>query len=513
MGKERTGVGRADPLVRVKGVSRAFPGVQALSQVDLDLLPGEVHVLLGENGAGKSTLVKILSGVYAPDAGEIELQGEVVRLASPHTARMLGIATIYQEPTLAPTLTVAENLYLGREPRLAGVRGLVDRARLVRDAQAFLDELGFPLRASEQVRTLSVAEWQLVEIARALVANVRVLIMDEPTAALTEHEVERLFDIIRELRRRDVAILYISHRLSEVAAIGDQVTVFRDGQNVTTLPATTPVDALIRYMVGRDLQDIFPPLAAVRDDCLLRARRLGRRGDFHEVDLDIFAGEIVGVAGLIGCGRSELVRALAGVDRFDSGTLEVGGRRLSAGSPEQALGRGVTFLPADRKRDGLLIARSVRENVVLSALPRLSRWGVLRQAAESEDTDRFVRELRIQTTSINRPVQVLSGGNQQKTLLARSLCRGARVFVFDEPTRGIDVGTKVEIYHLLNALAREGAGVLVSSSDLSELLGLCHRVVVMAHGSVTAVLGQEELSEERVTAAAFVEPGEQRPAA
>jgi len=487
------------PALRVRGVSKAFPGVRALRDVGLEVAAGEVHALVGENGAGKSTLMKILFGVHQPDAGTIELGGRTVTIPSPQAAQRLGISMVHQELSLVPALDVARNVFLGREP--ARGPGLVDWPRLYRDARALLDRLGIRLDPRIPVRRLSTAQKQMVEIARALAWRPSLVILDEPTSSLTPAEIDELFRILRGLRDDGVAILYISHRLEELGQIADRVTVLRDGGYVATLDARrTTIPELIRLMVGRSLEQQFPKEVVPLGDEALRVIGLTRRGVLRDVSFAIRASEIVGMAGLVGAGRSETARALFGADPHDAGEVYVRGRRVTVRSPSDAIRAGIGLLPEDRKTQGLVLPLSVATNISLATLPAVSPGGVVRHRLRAALARRFVRDLRIRTPNIAFRTRNLSGGNQQKVVLAKWLASDPRVLIFDEPTRGIDVGAKVEVYHLMTDLARRGVGILLISSELPEVLGMSDRVLVMHEGRIVADLPRTEATQERVIA-------------
>ena len=489
------------PLVEGRGLTRRYPGVTALDAVDLEVRAGEVHVLLGENGAGKSTLVKLLSGIEPADAGEIRFEGRPILPRSPREAQDLGIATIHQEFSLVPHLTVAENVTLGHEPHRFG---LVDRRRALRITEAALGRIGARVAPGTRVAALGVAEQQLVEIAKALAGEVRVLIMDEPTSALTDRETQELFRVVRRLTAQGVGVVYISHRLEEIAAIGDRVTVLRDGRRVATLGVSEVGTAeLVRLMADRDVGGLFPTRRSTPGAELLRAEALGQRGRLHAVDLNVRAGEIVGIAGLLGAGRSRLARSLAGVEPIDSGRLLVAGRPVRFRSPSDAIRHGVVLLPEDRKRHGLVLRQTVAANLALPNLPRLGRGGFVRAAAERALATRWIAALRVKTTGPSQVARELSGGNQQKVVLGKWLAHGARVLIVDEPTRGIDVHARFEIYTLLAGLAEEGLGILMVSSELPEVLGLSDRIVVMARGRVAAEFPRDEATPDRVLRSAL----------
>jgi ribose transport system ATP-binding protein len=494
------------PLLQMRAVRKGFPGVLALNDVDFDLERGEVHVLLGENGAGKSTLMKILSGAYSKDSGAIRIEGSEVDIRSPRHARALGIGTIYQELALVPHLSAAENILLGSEPvRLCGV---IDRKELLRRAQDLLDALGVPLDARRPAAQLSIAEQQIVEVAKALSVDARILIMDEPTSALSESEIERLFATIKTLKDRGVGIIYISHRLSEIARIGDRVTVLRDGRYVVTLPvAGTSTPELVRLMANRDLGEHFPRQEVPPGDVLLEVIDLARGRRLRGISLTLRAGEIVGIAGLVGAGRTELARALFGVDPIDSGEVRIRGRTAHIRSPADAKRYGMGFLTEDRKKEGLVLPLSIASNVSLPSIDRLARYSVVNRTAERDETIRFVKTLRVKALGPGQLAAHLSGGNQQKIVLAKWLACAADILIFDEPTRGIDVGAKVEIYNLMNELTARGAGILMISSELPEVLGMSDRILVMRDGTIAAELTRGDADQESVLAAALGQQG------
>jgi ribose transport system ATP-binding protein len=483
------------------GIRKEFPGVIALDGVDLDLRPGEVHVLLGENGAGKSTLMKILSGALAKDDGRVWIDGVETEIAGPRHARQLGIGIIYQELTLIPELTAPENIYLGREPRRLGV---VNRARMAADAKRILEELGTQVPLAVPVRTLSLAQRQLIEIAKAISLEPRILIMDEPTSALTVTETRNLFSTIRRLTSRGVAIIYISHRLDEIFEIGDRVTVLRDGHNVSThVVKNADRRQLVRLMADRELDESISREASMPGEELLRVDGLGRSGVLSDVSFSVHAGEIVGIAGLLGAGRTELARAIFGADATDTGNIYVRGKKQHLRSPRDAVRLGIGFVTEDRKLQGLVLGRSVRDNIVLPVLRRLSSLGVVRSRDERALAESKVGELRIRTPSMERLTLNLSGGNQQKVVLAKWLACNVDVLFLDEPTRGIDVGAKQELYALINKLAGGGMGIVMISSELPEIVGLSDRVLVMRGGRIAAEFDRANLTQESLLASAM----------
>lgn len=482
-------------LLEMRGITKQFPGVVALQGVDFDLRRGEVHVLLGENGAGKSTLIKILSGAYQPDAGEILLDGRPVRIPSAVAAQRLGIATIYQEFNLVPALTVAENIFLGRQPRRLGV---VAHRAMVREAGALLERMRVRVDPQALVADLGVAQQQMVEIAKAMSLDARILVMDEPTAVLSEQEAARLFAMIRDLQTRDVGIIYISHHLEEVSQVGDRVTVLRDGHLVGQVPATAPRDELVRLMVGRSIEAQYPRRAPPPGEVLLRVEGLTRHGVFEDISFDVRAGEVVGIAGLVGASRTEVVRAIFGADPVDRGAVWVAGSRLPPGTIREARRRGLGLVPEDRKGQGLVPLLSVQENLGLVALPRYTHLGVVGRRRLRQSAAEIVRSLRIRTPSLEQEVRFLSGGNQQKVVIGKWLLGRAPVLIMDEPTRGIDVGAKVEIYELMNELTAQGNAILMVSSELPEVLGMSDRILVMSEGRVTGEIPARGATQEAV---------------
>ena len=492
----------AAPVVEMRGIDRSFPGVQALKGVDFDLRPGEVHALLGENGAGKSTLMKILGGLYRPEAGEVRIDGRPVVIDSPRTATALGIAFIHQELNQALHLSVAENIYLGRPP-VTGLLRRVDWRAMAPGRRRCWSGWARRSTRGATLGSLGVGARQMVEIARALSLDARVLIMDEPTAALTGPEVERLFEVMRGLARAGVAIVYISHRMEEIFTICDRVTVLRDGQRVGSwsIGEVTP-DELITHMVGRQLTERFPKVEVTPGDTLLEVRDLTLRGSSHPVSFNVRRGEILGVAGLMGAGRTELMLAVAGIDRPASGTVLLEGKPLPPGDAAAAIRRGLVLVPEDRRRQGLLTGRSVRENLSLARLRSLTRAGLIRSGAERQLVDGYVAELGIRTPHREQSVTNLSGGNQQKVILGRWLATSPKLLILDEPTRGIDVGAKAEIYRLMGELVQRGMGIILVSSELPEVMGLSDRILVVHEGRVTAELSRGEFDQEQIMQAA-----------
>jgi rhamnose transport system ATP-binding protein len=489
------------PLVEVERVGKSYGGVHALTDVSFAIRSGSVHALVGENGAGKSTLVKILTGVVHPDEGRLLIGGEPERIGDPQTARRLGIVAMYQEPTVFEDLTVAENVFAGRHPR-GPVRN-VDWRAMRAHASRVLDELEVDFGSDTPVRRLAVADRQLLEIAKALSSSARLLIMDEPTAALSPHEVETLFATVRRLRERGVAVLFISHRLEEVSAIADTVTVLRDGRHITTRPATALFHGeLVRLMVGRSLDALFPKEEAEIGDVVLRAEQLSRRGVFSGVSFELRRGEIVGLAGFVGSGRTEVARSIFGIDRLDGGRIFINGRPFRPRSPRTALRRGLAYLPEDRLHQGLVQPMSVAKNASMAVLPELTPGGLLRPWRERALARRFMQQLRIKASSPGQVVRSLSGGNQQKVVLSKWLAAEPRILLLDEPTHGVDVGTKADVHRAISHLAAQGLTILMISSELPEILGMSDRVLVMREGLLVAELERSEATEERIIQAA-----------
>ncbi len=488
------------PLIEVRNLSKSFGGVQALRGVQLTVYGGEVHALLGENGAGKSTLIKIITGLHQPDAGEILLDGRPVRFASTRDALDQGVAAIYQEPSLFPDLDIAENIFVGRQP-LSG--GRVDWRRMYEEASALLGRLGVRLDPRTKARALSVAQMQMVEIARAISLDARVLIMDEPTSSLTEREVEDLFVIVRQLRAHGSAVVFISHRLEELFALADRVTVLRDGAYVGTQPmADVSTDALIRMMVGRSVAELFPKQAVEPGEVLLEVRGLGLPGRFADISFQLRRGEIVGMAGLVGAGRTELAEALFGVAPAATGAILLDGRPAAIRSPEQAMALGIGYVPEDRKLHGLVLQMSIAQNISLPTLKRFARLGWLDRRGERQRAQEDAARLEVKLADVDQPAGQLSGGNQQKVVLAKWLGTSPRVLILDEPTRGIDVGTKAAVHRLMSQLAAEGMAILMISSELPEVLGMSDRVLVMREGRLTGEFDRAEATQERIMAAA-----------
>lgn len=491
------------PLLQMRDISKSFPGVHALRSVNIEVFAGECLGLMGENGAGKSTLMKILSGVFSPDEGQVIINGSPVQVANPHHAQQLGVSIIYQEFNLFPNLSVAENIFIGREPSWGGILRAGDVRRA---AQAILNDLGVRLNPRSLVRDLSVAQQQMVEIAKALSYNARIVIMDEPTSALSQAEVTSLFSIIRELKKRGLGVIFISHRLEEVFSICDRIKVLRDGQNAGESPvATTNSSAVVQMMVGRPLADLFHKEETVTSDhIMLDVRDLGRQATkqdasaitLHDVNFQVGAGEIVGLAGLVGSGRTEMARMIFGADRRDSGHILVDGKRASIKTPRDAIRSGIGLVPEDRKLQALILQLAVRENISLASLGEVSRAGFVRLPAERQLARTFIDLLQIRTPSLDQKVMNLSGGNQQKVVLAKWLALQPKVLLVDEPTRGVDIGAKAEVHSLLNQLARRGVAILMISSELPEILGMSDRILVVREGTIAGELSRREATQE-----------------
>lgn len=482
------------PLLAMRGITKTFPGVRALHNVSLEVRAGEIHSLMGENGAGKSTLMKILSGAYQADpGGEIVVDGKPVTIDGPLAAKDLGIAVIYQELSLAPNLSVAENIHAGRELRRGGKRfGLIDRAAMARDSEEVLKRLGASFGPETIVGTLSIAEQQLVEIARAVHTRARILVMDEPTTPLSSRETDRLFQLIGQLRAEGLAIIYISHRMAEIYELSDRVSVLRDGTYVGTLARDAlSADALVKMMVGRDLSGFYKKEHAPYDpgNVVLSVRDVADAGRVRGCSFDLHAGEVLGIAGLVGAGRTELARLIFGAEPRTRGEIRIDGRLLPVRSPREAIDAGLVYLTEDRKRQGLFLDMSVRDNVNVSVCNRDARLGVLDLARGADRASNAIRSLSIRVPHANVNVGALSGGNQQKVLLSRLLETEPRVLILDEPTRGVDIGAKSEIYRIINDLAKSGVGVIVISSELPEIIGVADRVLVMREGEIAGELG------------------------
>ena len=482
----------------LKHICKEYPGVRALDDVSVAFQYGEVHALLGENGAGKSTLIKVLAGAIAPTAGQILVDGTSYDRITPALAAQLGIGVIYQEFTLIPAIPVYENIFLGNEIRKA--RFLVDKKRMIAKTEELFRQLNIHISPEALVRELSVAEQQLVEIAKAVSRDVRILIMDEPSAPLTEREIGAMFDLVRTLKKKNVTVVYISHRLEELFEISDRVSILRDGRYIRTVQtAQTNEDELINLMIGRELESRYPVRAgAPSDEVVLEVRHLALAEKVKDVSFTLHKGEILGVSGLVGAGRTETVRAIFGAERIVSGEILIGGIETKIPSPRAAIAHGMALLPEDRKQQGVLLKMGVRDNTTLVCLDTIARGGVIQSAQEHRIVGQYIETLKIKTPNETQQVQYLSGGNQQKVVLAKWLASKAQIIIFDEPTRGIDVLAKHEIYELINQLADQGCAILMISSEMPELIGISDRVIVMYEGRVTGELQKNELTQARI---------------
>ncbi len=490
------------PYLVLKDISKSFPGVKALDHVSLEVRPGECHALVGENGAGKSTLMKILAGALLPDAGEITIGGKVARIDSPLSARSLGVSMIYQELNLLSGLTVAENIFLGREPSTWS--GLIDRRKMIEASRRWLGRLHQEIDPRTLTGDLPLAQQQMVEIVKALALEARIMIMDEPSSILTDRELEELFSLMDRLKRDGLSIIYISHRLEEIFRICDMVTVMRDGRAVSTRPVPTAAQSiLVREMVGRELANVFPEKKPPSDEIVLELKSVTRPPRLNGVSMRVRRGEIVGLAGLVGAGRTDLARVVFGADRAERGEIRFCGELLSSHSPDGAILRGIGLLTEDRKSQGILPEMTVCANITLANLGRTARAGIVSRRRERTQVSPLVENLRIRTPSLDSAIGNLSGGNQQKAILARWLFTQCRFLIFDEPTRGIDVGAKAEIYQLIANLASEGKSILVISSELPEILGLCHRIYVMRAGEIAGEIEARAATQEVILAMAM----------
>lgn len=489
---------QSETVLEMQAISKSYPGVRALDGVSFDVRRGEVHALVGENGAGKSTLMKILAGAQSMDSGRTLIDGEQVHLDTPQRAMDHGVSIIYQEFNLVPYLSAAENIFLGREPR-AAIPGFVNFSEMYSTAQKLVDDLGVKINIRLPVNRLSVAHQQMVEIAKATSQQAKIIAMDEPSATLTDHELAHLFQLIRRLKEQGVSIIYISHRLEEIFAIADRVTVLRDGKLVDTRDvADLDRDSIIRMMVGREIREQIPKTPAKTGEVALELRNVSRKGILHDISFQVRAGEVLGVAGLVGAGRTEVARVIFGADTYDTGEILLNGRPLKLRGPRDAIDAGIGLVTEDRKSLGLILGMAVRENVTLANLGEVSRMGFISRSSERAASEEYVDSLRVRTPSIEQQVQNLSGGNQQKVVLAKWLFTRSGVLIFDEPTRGIDVGSKVEIYQLMNKLAENGAAIIMISSELPEVLGMSDRILVMHEGRVAGILPRDQATQEAI---------------
>jgi rhamnose transport system ATP-binding protein len=490
-----------ETVLDLQGVAKSFGPVVALRSGSLRVEAGSIHALVGENGAGKSTLVKVVAGVHRRDAGDFLLGGQSVDFGSTADSKNAGIAVIYQEPTLFPDLSVTENIFMGRQP--VGASRRIDKAAMYAEARGLFERLGVDIDPRRQALGLSIADQQIIEIAKAISLNARLLIMDEPTAALSGNEVDRLFAVARSLRDEGRALVFISHRFDEVFALCDTVTVMRDGSYISTdKVADTTEAAIVSKMVGREVSDLFPKTPAALGDVVLDVQHLNSFGEFHDVTFSVRAGEIVGLAGLVGAGRSEIARAIVGVDSYDSGSVTLSGRRVPAGRPKSAFRAGMAFVPEDRRQQGLVLESSVARNIASVIRSGLSRAGLLTSAAENAASSPWAARLQVKTSALDMKAATMSGGNQQKVVIAKWLATNPRLLIIDEPTRGIDVGTKAEVHRLLSELAGQGMAVLMISSELPEVLGMADRVLVVCEGRITADIDRADATPENVMRAA-----------
>lgn len=476
---------RAKPILQLKSITKHYPGVTALDKVSFELMPGEIHALIGENGAGKSTLIKILSGCIVRDEGEIYLNGKAIGDLTPRLSEDLGISVIYQEFNLIPYLSIVENIFLGSEIVRHGLR---DQKKMLESAQEIFDMFKLNLDPRERVANLSIAQQQMVEISKALSKKTSILIMDEPSAPLTSIEIDKMFEIMRSMKQKGVAIIYISHRIEEIFEIADKITVLRDGQYIKTLDvAETNRDELIRLMVGREISGYFPKADYAAGDEILRVENL-TNNKIKNISFSLRKHEILGLAGLIGAGRTETARAIFGADPLYSGKITLKGQEVAIKSPNEAIAKGIGLIPEDRKQHGLLLNLDVRMNLTFAVLKLLSRFGLIQKHKEGEVIDQYVRDLKVKCTTYRQLIANLSGGNQQKVILAKWLARNCDVLIVDEPTRGIDVGSKHEIYELLRKLAKEGKAIIMISSEMPELINISDRIIVMTEGEITGEL-------------------------
>ncbi len=484
-------------ILTMENIHKKFPGVYALNGVNFELKYGEVHALLGENGAGKSTLIKILAGIYAADEGQVYLDGQKVAIQDVHQAQAHGISVIHQELCLASNLTVADNIFLGRET--TDKTGFVNFSEQNRSAQELLNSLGLAIQATELVSKLSVAQQQMVEIAKALSIEARIIVMDEPTASLTLREVAMLFQAIANLKRKNIAVIYISHRMEELFRVADRVTVLRDGKCVGTKEtAQTRREELIAMMVGRELKDLYRRTFHEPGDTVLEILGLNRANVLRDINFALQKGEILGVSGLVGAGRTELARAIFGIDQLDSGEIRVAGTRVHIGSPLEAMNYGIALVPEDRKGQGLVLIQSVSYNITLTILKQFIRGAAVDQRLERELVSHYIDKLAIKTPSLQQLTNHLSGGNQQKIVIAKWLATVPKVLILDEPTRGVDVGAKAELYSIIDMLAEQGVGIMMISSELPEIIGMSDRVLVMHNGRITANLTRDELDQAKI---------------
>jgi len=485
-------------LLEMKGIHKSFSGVRVLEDVQFSLMNGEVHALMGENGAGKSTLMKILSGVHERDSGTVKVKGVEQTLNSPYAAQKLGIVMIHQELNLIPHLTVMENIFLGREFTY-GPTKLIDWRKMRRESVGYLSQLGLTIEPDTIVAELSVGHQQMIEIAKALSMNAEILVLDEPTAALTDREIEALFEVIATLKKQGVGMIYISHRMEEIFRICDKITVMRDGRYVgTESAANTDMDTIVKMMVGREIKDRFPKVEVQFGEEKLKVEGLSQKGVLHNISFSVRSGEILGISGLMGAGRTELAKALFGISKIDKGSIFVNGKPVQIRKPIDAIHAGIAFVTEDRKDEGLLLQMSVSDNISIPNLTDVSNMGFLSSSKERQLSDKLIKQLLIKTSSGAQRVGSLSGGNQQKVVIGKWMATNPQVFILDEPTRGVDIGAKKEIYELINSLALKGVAIIVISSDLPEVLGISDRILVMHEGKITGQFKQEEATQEKI---------------
>lgn len=485
-------------LLEMKGITKSYFGIKALSSANLQIRKGEVHALMGENGAGKSTLMKVLTGLVKPDEGEIYFQGERVTIGSPKAALDMGIAMIHQELNPIPEMTIAENLFLGRESRYSYLP-FVNRRRIHEDTERLLQEYHLSLTPNQKVKELNVAQKQMLEIIKALTCDAKLIIMDEPTSALSDEEVQTLFAVIKRIKREGVPVIYISHRMEEIFALADRVTVLRDGEYIGTEPISNLTkESLITMMVGRPLTSIFPKTEAAIGEPVLEVRGLTRKGVFEEISFQVHRGEILGIAGLMGAGRSEVMRAVFGIDRADSGEIWIDGVKASIRRPIDAIALGMAMVTEDRKEQGLVLSRSIRENISLANLHKVARSGFVRSREEKRLCELMMKEISIKASGLGQQVSFLSGGNQQKVVLAKWLINRPKVLILDEPTRGIDVKAKAEIYRLISEFACQGMCIVMVSSELPEIMGMSDRILVMGEGRIKGEFWRDRVTQEEI---------------
>lgn len=485
-----------EAVIEFKGVSKSFADVSVLKNIDLTINRGEVHALMGENGAGKSTLMKILSGIYLPTVGEILFEGQDLMVSNPRDALLKGISMIHQELSSVKDLTIAENIFLGREPSKFG---FIDYKEMITKTKEILKSIGVNLNPKTKMRDLKVSDMQMVEICKAVSYNANVIIMDEPTSAITDREVEKLFTVIRDLKEQGKSIIYISHKMKEIFEICDTITVLRDGSIISTKPAEeTNNEELISMMVGRELNEVFPKKSNQPGEVLLSIKNLSKKGLFKNISFEVRQGEILGITGLMGAGRTEVVESIFGLHNIDEGHIEIENKKVRINHPNDAIKNGIALVTEDRKEQGLALCRSVKENITISSLNEISKLGMLHKTSEDKTVDSFIESLRIKLNSKYQEVGQLSGGNQQKVVIAKWLMTKPRILILDEPTRGIDIGAKTEIYKLMTTFANEGYAIIVISSELPEVLGLSDRIIVFSNGELTGELSREEASQEKI---------------